>query len=259
MDSFPNHFETPEDAYHGFFRADSAKSAEGWAAVMSYPHVRVSSRGRLYYCETPEQYAAEADWAAREATGWVRSVGHDPVRLHTSEHVVHLVGGWTRYNKDDEPILTNQVTYILTRPESSWGIQARLGVDSFTRDGDDGGRAAVAVAEDYVEAHRKGDYDTGVQYIRYPFVQIGVGGVVRIDDAVAMRSFISQAPSNEVVESHVEAVQVGSNGVVASLTRKYSRGFTEESVGLVARDETGKWKIAGASAILQTQDHDTDN
>ena len=66
---------TPEEAYFEFFRADSAKDAEAWAAVMSYPHVRVSATGRSPYYETPEDYAARASWTAREATGWVRSRG----------------------------------------------------------------------------------------------------------------------------------------------------------------------------------------
>ena len=99
---------------------------------MSYPHTRVSATGQSPYYDTPEDYAARASWKDRVATGWVRSVGVDPVRIHESADKVHLAGGWTRYNVQDEPILRNRVTYIFTRIEGSWGIQARFGTDSFT-------------------------------------------------------------------------------------------------------------------------------
>ena len=96
-------FEAPEDAYFEFFRADAAQDAEAWAAVMSYPHTRVSATGQSPYYNTPEDYAARASWKDRVATGWVRSVGVDPVRIHESADKVHLAGGWTRYNAQDEP------------------------------------------------------------------------------------------------------------------------------------------------------------
>ena len=71
-------FTEPEDAYFEFFRADSAKEPMGWANVMSYPHVRVSARGRAALYPTRQDYAATADWSGREATGWVRSKGIPP-------------------------------------------------------------------------------------------------------------------------------------------------------------------------------------
>ena len=144
-DTAPTSLASPEDAYWAFFEADSAKDAEAWAGVMSYPHVRVSARGTASYYETPEAYASGASWESREATGWVRSRGIEPTRLHESADKVHLAAGWTRYNAADEPILSNRVTYILTRLDGSWGIQARFGVDSFTEGENTDESAAAAV------------------------------------------------------------------------------------------------------------------
>ena len=154
-------FALPEDAYWQFFRADSAQDAEGWAAVMSYPHVRVSARGRSTYFETPESYASNASWTEREATGWVRSRGIEPVRLHASANKIHLAGGWTRFNIDDEPILSNRVTYVLTRLEGSWGIQARFGVDSFdeSKSYETAAAAAVSVVERFHAALGRNDFE----------------------------------------------------------------------------------------------------
>ena len=115
------HFDTPEDAYYGFFEADRAKDAAAWAGVMRYPHVRVAAAGGTDYFETSRDYADAADWTEREATGWVRTRGRQPTRLHESSDRVHLVGGWTRYNAADAPILWNRVTYIVTRPAGLHG------------------------------------------------------------------------------------------------------------------------------------------
>ena len=147
-------FASPEDTYWAFFEAFNAKDAEAWAGVMSYPHVRVSGRGSSRYFETPEEYASGRSWEQFEATGWVRTQGIEPTRLHESADKVHLAGGWTRYNDSDEPILSNRVTYILTRLDGSWGIQARFGVDSFTEseNTEESATAAVDVVERHLEA-----------------------------------------------------------------------------------------------------------
>ncbi len=98
---------------------------------MSYPHVRVSADAaapRLY--PTARNYAQSASWDRFKATGWVRTDGIEPVRTHESADKVHLADGWTRYTAAGERILSNRVTYVLTRIDGSWGIQARFGVDS---------------------------------------------------------------------------------------------------------------------------------
>ena len=93
---------------------------------MSYPHTRVSARGSARYYQTPRDYAEGASWEAIEATGWVRTRGVEPVRLHESADKVHLAAGWTRYDAEDEPILSNRVTYILTRVEGILGHPGAL-------------------------------------------------------------------------------------------------------------------------------------
>ena len=72
-------FDTPEDAYFGFFEADAAQDGDAWAAVMRYPHARVAASGEVLYFETARDYADDADWSSRVATGWVRTRGREPV------------------------------------------------------------------------------------------------------------------------------------------------------------------------------------
>ena len=241
---------TPEEAYFEFFRADSAKEAEAWAAVMSYPHVRVSAVGRVDYYETPAEYASyasRASWKAREATGWVRSRGIEPVRLQESDDKVHLAGGWTRFNADDEPILRNRVTYILTRIEGSWGIQARFGTDSFAEGESFDATGAVGVVERHLQDFVNGDLDAVVGAFEFPLVNVGVGRVVRHADAAGVRSALAAAPTPVAIEE-VGAAQTGRDGVVVAARWLAEQEIRTSAVFLVARRED-RWRIVGFSGM----------
>ena len=239
-------FKAPEDPYYEFFRADSAKDAEAWAAVMSYPHTRVSATGNCPYYPTPEDYAARASWAAREATGWVRSVGVDPIRIHESADKVHLAGGWTRYNAKDEPILSNRVTYILTRIEGSWGIQARFGTDSFTEGEALDSSAPLGVVAAHLENWAAGDLGAATETLIYPFTNVGVGRVDRYGNASEVAGKLHVEAPRTVGDVH--AVWEGKAGVVAAATWQTDEGATCQAVFLVARQESG-WRMAAASII----------
>ena len=239
-------FKAPEDPYYEFFRADSAQDAEAWAAVMSYPHTRVSATGTSPYYETPENYAARASWTAREATGWVRSVGVDPIRIHESADKVHLAGGWTRYNAKDEPILRNRVTYIVTRIEDSWGIQARFGTDSFTEGEVLDSSAPLNVVSAHLENWAAGDLGAATETLVYPFTNVGIGRVGRYGNASEVAGNLHvEAPKNV---DDIRPVQEGTDGIVAAATWRSTQGSSFKAVFLVARREAG-WRIAGASII----------
>ena len=248
-----NRFGSPEDTYWEFFRADRAKDAERWADVMSYPHVRVAAPTGSAWFETPEDYASNASWEAREATGWVLSRGVQPVRLHESADKVHLAGGWTRYNIDDEPILSNRVTYVLTRLDGRWGIQARFGVDSF-EEGENyetAAAAAVDVVERFRAALGNGDLEACARLCAYPLIEVGIGEVAQLADAAAARErFAAMSDGSEA--SEIRAAQTGSRGVVVSVTEGGRTGQTVNSIFLVgSRDD--RWLIAGISAIADPQ------
>ena len=241
-------FASPEGAYWEFFRADRAKDAEWWADVMSYPHVRVAAPTGSAYFETSEAYASNASWEAREATGWVLSRGVEPVRLHESADKVHLAGGWTRYNIDDEPILSNRVTYVLTRLDGRWGIQARFGTDSFDENEnyETAAATAVSVVERFHAALASGDFEACAGLCHYPLTEVGIGEVRQLEEATARRRFATMTDRTEAKE--IGAAQAGSRGVVVSVTASGQTGKTVNSVFLVGNREE-QWLIAGISAI----------
>ena len=239
-------FQAAEDPYYEFFRADSAQDAQAWAAVMSYPHTRVSATGNSPYYQTPDDYAARASWAAREATGWVRSVGVDPVRIHESADKVHWAGGWTRYNAKDEPILRNRVTYIVTRLDGPWGIQARFGTDSFTEGEVLDSSVPLSVVAAHLENWAAGDIAAATQTLTYPFTNVGVGRVDRYANASEVADELHAEPPETVDD--IRPVREGRDGIVAAATWRSARGSSCQAVFLVARREAG-WRMAGASII----------
>ena len=247
MSESPPHFAEPEDAYFEFFRADSAKEPMGWANVMSYPHVRVSARGNTGLYPTRQDYADAADWTSREATGWVRSKGIEPVRLHESARKVHLMGGWTRFNNNDEPILSNRVTYILTKPGDSWGIQARFGTDSWSgTDDPEAASAAVDLVAGFCSAVRE-QPDSAAGVCRYPLTVVDIGTVKQLQ---AEDQFVNAHTGTEQVRwtaRDIRAVQAGSQGVLVSAELVQSGEPTRHGLFLVGQNADSGWQMAGVS------------
>ena len=247
MDGFPERFEQPEDAYRGFFRADSAKNAPAWAAVMSYPHVRVSATGNMSRFETPKAYADAADWTPREATGWVRSEGVTPRRLHESDEKVHLLGGWTRFNAEDNPILENRVTYILTRIEDSWGIQARFGVDSYVGYEVEETTAAVEELVGRFVSHIAEDNLTACATLcRLPLTVVHVGNVITATNESEVIELLQGYSGRGITLTRAEAVQTGTRGAVVEVITQFSDGQEESGIVVVGRQDN-QWLIAGTS------------
>ena len=284
-------FDTPEDAYFGFFEADAAQDGDAWAAVMSYPHVRVAASGDVLYFETARDYADDADWSSRVATGWVRTRGLEPMRLHESSDRVLLLGGWTRFNADDEPILWNRVTYILTKPgglhggtppatgecpncltrqrsgkappaEGSWGIQARFALGTYDGSDDEvrtnlAAEAATGVVRRYYDALSRGDGDACAGLCRFPMIDVGVGDVTRIESGIDLAQQVGRQ-TTQFANLNITAAQSGPKGVNVAVTADYASGGGEQTIVVVGRD-SGTWRIAGISRMrMSTSGNDAD-
>ena len=249
MSDFPKHFDQPEDAYRGFFRADSAKNAPAWAAVMSYPHVRVSATGNMSRYESPEKYADAADWTSREATGWVRSEGVTPSRLHESDQKIHLLGGWTRFNVDGNPILENRVTYILTRIDGSWGIQARFGVDSYVgHEVEETTAASEDLAHQFVRHVGESDLTACAKLCRLPLTVVHIGNVITATSESDVVELLKSYSGRGIRLKRARAVQTGTRGAVVEVVTEFSDGEEETGIVVVGKQHD-QWLIAGTSKI----------
>lgn len=253
MSKHIGHFDTPEEAYLGFFEADATQNPDAWAAMMSYPHARAAASGKTVYFETAQDYADASDWTSRVASGWVRTQGREPARLHESTDRVHLVGGWTRLNAQDEPILWNRVTYVLTKPRDSWGIQARFALGSYDGIEDDAAaslaaEAATGLVQRYYEALAENGGQTCAQLCRFPMVDVGVGEVAWIEHGAELARRVNQQ-TTQISNLNVSSAQSGPEGAIVAVTADHASGGSEQSIILVGRT-SGSWQIAGLSRMV---------
>ena len=249
---------TPTAAYWSFFERFNARDPDGWAAAMSYPHVRVSAASPTpsprtasgFYPEAADyaRMAAEAGWGRFEATGWVRTQGVTPRVVHVSETKVHLAGGWTRYRADGSAIISNRVLYVMTRTEEGWGIQARFGLDGWTREGDFSaeGAAALAAVEEIAARVNRSDYAGLAELLSYPFTIIEVGAARQIEN---VEQQIADSAGRELAGAPGSArvVEAGASGVHIAWTL-IEGGREREEILLMAKREDG-WRLAAASAM----------
>ena len=246
-------YPTPEAAYEAFFIEFNKEDAAAWAGVMHYPHVRVSAgSGNSMLRETPEDYAANASWERFKADGWVRTQGIPPVRIHESADKVHLAGGWTRYTATDEPIRSNRVTYILTRLEDGWGIQARFGTDSFDEGEDTAAseQAALAVVQRHLDAWDTGDLAGCAAVAHYPLIDVGVGTITQFQKPAEYEAALAAQDWSATASHNIDAHQVGRTGVNISVTATLADGNSAQGLFLVAERE-GTWAISARSRIAQ--------
>jgi len=182
----------------------------------------------------------------------VRTQGIEPVRLHESADMVHLLGGWTRFNAADEPIRKNRVAYLLTRLEGGWGIQARFGIDTWLEDADVSAQAqaALEVVQGAIEAGSAGDFQAHAGLCHFPLTVVAPGQVIQIPTREALIEFesarVGEGPAQ--VDAAVRAVQAGRTAVNAAVELNVGGRTTKELVLVTLRG--GRWAITAASAML---------
>ncbi len=260
-------YQTPESAYWAFFERFNAQDADGWAGVMSYPHVRVSagpaagSSDRFFNPRTAarvysdhDDYAGTAEsmgWERFIATGWVRTRGLEPVRVHESEHMVLLAGGWTRLRADDSPIVSNRVLYTLTRPDGSWGIQARFGVDSYDPGSDQEAvaRAAVRSAATRASARRDGDVENWLNLFHYPLTAVLAPGSVVVAEGPDQLRAQERIWTGEAGfdKGAIRVIAAGSTGAILSRQPGTDSGAGRQAALLARRD--GDWKTLAVTLL----------
>lgn len=260
-------YKTPESCYWAFFERFNARDPAGWAGVMSYPHVRVSAgapegrRGRFFNPRTAARiysdhhnYASTAEsmgWERFVATGWVRTQGLEPVRVHESDDMVLLAGGWTRRRADGSPIVSNRVLYTLTKLGGSWGIQARFGIDSFEPGSDQESlaRAALRSAARRQAARRAGDFESWLDCFHYPLTAVlAPGCVVVAEDSDQLRAqgpiWAGEAGAGQ---GRTRVIAAGATGALLAQHPEAGSG-TGRRAALLARRE-GAWKTLAVTLL----------
>ncbi len=239
---------TPEATYWEFFRADRAKDARAWAAVMSYPHVRVAAPGRVEHFETAEEFAAAATWTQREATGWVRTEGIEPRAIQSAPEKMHLVGGWVRYDAEDQPILSNRVVYVLTKPQNAWGVQARFACGASARWEDTEDQEPMNVVKRFLQLLKGGNATACAALLRYPFIFVGTDSVQTLEtEDLLTRSLLKfDLTPHEIGE--ITVIQNGSQGANIAVSYDSTSRCLVRGVFLIEKKDA-TCRIAAASFV----------
>ena len=241
------------EVYWRFFEGTNSRDPVRVVDALNYPHVRVGARGETGIVPDRETHAGKMTFDALLETGWDHTVGVEPEVLHESSDKVHLRGGWTRYDSDIKPIMTNAVTYIVTLVEGRWGFQSRFGTDSELfwgrpEDRPVEGRfdlpANTREATQVVVAALEATGVDAIPQFHFPCFFVQPGNVELIADPAELGRMLP----GEIFEiNDVEAVQTGATGAVVSCTA--STGGEEIQGVLMVKIENNRWGIKGASLI----------
>jgi hypothetical protein len=236
----------------------NSRNGAVWATSLHFPHVRPGP-GAFEMTQTPEEYAKGVNFEATLKTGWHHSEWVAREILQIGADKIHASGTWQRFTVDHQPLAGSDITYILTRVNDRWGVQARFaagvnGADQATRSAN--GAAAVTAVAAFFDAWNSHDTDRLAAAIHYPHVRVA-DGQVEIwptgKEFTAGREAGRQRTWYQTRVDSTRVVQITANGVnvLVSFSRLGRDGGVlskDEGVFLaVLRD--GAWKIQARSTM----------
>lgn len=110
------------DAYIDGF---NARDARAFVDALHYPHMRVDGLGNPGYWASADEYLKEVEFDTVQATGWSHSRYDYKKIVQSGRHKVHVLVSFTRYDKDDKPLHTQESLYVVTEHDGRWAIQVR--------------------------------------------------------------------------------------------------------------------------------------
>lgn len=253
-------FRSPEAlvALDRYLETWNSRDAALWATSLHFPHVRPGP-GAFEMTRTPQEYAAGINFEATLKTGWHHSEWVSREVLQVGVDKVHAAGAWQRYTEDGRPLAGSVITYVVTKHDNRWGVQARFAAGVTGLDAPASTRNAAA-ALDAVNAFMKAwnahDPKALAGALHYPHVRLG-DGLVEIwktaDEFLAGPEPGRQRTWYQTRLDRSKAVQVTANGV--NVTVSFSRlgrdgrvlSAAEGVFLVVLRD--GVWKLQARSVM----------
>jgi len=236
----------------------NSRDAARWATSLHFPHVRPGP-GAFELTRTPQEYAAGIDFEQTLKTGWHHSEWVSREVLQVSAEKVHAAGAWQRYTEDGRALAGSVITYIVTKQDNRWGVQARFAA-GVTGAGAEAGTQNSARALDVVTAFFKAwnshDPKALAGTLHYPHVRIGDGRVEiwqSADEFLAGPEPGRQRTWYQTRLDRSKVVQAAASGVnvTVSFSRLGRDGrvlSTEEGVFLVVLRD-GTWKLQARSVM----------
>jgi len=157
----------------------NSRDAASWATSLHFPHVRPGP-GAFELTRTPEEYAKAVSFEQTLKTGWHHSEWVSRDVLQVGENKVHVAGTWQRYTRDDKPLAGSDITYVITRQDRRWGVQARFAAGVNGTDAAVAARnsaAAMQAVSAFLQAWNSHDHDRLAAAVHYPHVRVADGRV----------------------------------------------------------------------------------
>jgi hypothetical protein len=255
------------EAVDRFFETFNSRNPVLWANSLHYPHIRKPGVGKPVRPSVPslsaEDYANRIDYSRIVSTRWDHTGVESKSIVHITSNKAHVAALYHRYNEEGDRIRTTRVTYLVTRLGDRWGIQARFGAGEpheTEADGRQADAAALEAVDRYLNAFYRADSSDWASTLRYPFVNVRVGGLDEIktpEDAARFdRSrFDAQLGESRMTWKSLRVIQSGSDGVnvVAELSRRDPSGQLLASLsGLyLVTNLQGQWGVIGRSVIAR--------
>jgi hypothetical protein len=255
------------EAVDRFFETFNSRDPLLWANSLHYPHIRKPGVGKPVRPSEPslsaEDYVSRFDYSQIIRTGWDHTEVESKRIVHITCNKAHIAALYHRYNEQGDIIRTTRVTYLVTKLDERWGIQARFGAGEPHETEAERRRAEVAALEAvdrYLNAFYRGDSSDWAATLCYPFVNVRVGGLDEIrgpEDAVRFdRSrFDAQFKEGRMTWKSLRVIQSGSDGVnvVVELSRIDLSGQLLASLsGLyLVTNLQGHWGVIGRSVIAR--------
>lgn len=157
-----------------FIETFNSRDVAQWAASLHFPHVRPSPAPDIKVIDTAAAYIRRFNYDAILRSGWDHSRFDYQHVLQTATNKVHVAGQWSRYDGEGNKILTTPVTYVVTRVDGSWGIQARFGTN-FAEDDQGLLVRATQLMRDYTALYNSGREAACAELLNYPHFLINPG------------------------------------------------------------------------------------
>lgn len=229
-----------------------------WATSLHFPHVRPGP-GAFEMTRTPQEYAAGIDFEQTLKTGWHHSEWVSREVLQVSAEKVHAAGAWQRYTEDGRALAGSAITYIVTKREDRWGVQARFAAGVTGLDAPAAARNAATALDavnTFMKAWNGHDPKALAGTLHYPHVRMG-DGLVEIwktaDEFLAGPEPGRQRTWYQTRLDQARVVQATATG--ANVTVTFSRLgrdgrvlSKDEGVFLVVLRE-GVWKLQARSTM----------
>ena len=236
----------------------NSRDAATWAGSLHFPHVRPGP-GAFEMTRSPEEYTKGVNFEATLKTGWHHSEWVTREVLQVGADKIHASGTWRRYTADDKPLAGSDITYVITRSDGRWGVQARFaagvnGADETTRTAN--GAAAAKAVGAFFDAWNSHDHQALAAALHFPHVRIADGRVEIWRTAGELLAGPEPGRQRTWYQTRVDSsrvVQATATGVniIVSFSRLDRRGAVlskDEGLFLaVVRD--GVWKIQARSTF----------